>query len=257
MRLHTRTLAIGLGLLVSLALPSFLLAQEEEKKKTPLDFFNELAEQCRTSNALHIKFKLSVITPMGPLNGSCQGQMCKPGFGEMSMHMGDMGEMKFYGDGESIVLVQGKQGFKMGSAWTGDVMPIRLMALFAGEEAKAPGKLDGDRVQVEHDGASEFYTFANGVLKKVEISGGPEQVTLDFEEFAPKRVQDPTTYKRKLPEGVELVDPEEMMGGGELPPLLEPGTDCPEFEVTTHDGKTFKLSSLKGKTVLLNFWFHG
>lgn len=36
--------------------------------------------------------------------------------------------------------------------------------------------------------------------------------------------------------------------------LIKPGTVAPDFKMKTIDGKTFKLSKLKGKTVVLDFW---
>ncbi len=36
--------------------------------------------------------------------------------------------------------------------------------------------------------------------------------------------------------------------------LIKPGSTAPDFKMKTMDGKTFKLSQLKGKTVVLDFW---
>lgn len=36
--------------------------------------------------------------------------------------------------------------------------------------------------------------------------------------------------------------------------LLKPGVEAPDFNLNTPDGKSFKLSSLKGKYVVLDFW---
>lgn len=36
--------------------------------------------------------------------------------------------------------------------------------------------------------------------------------------------------------------------------LVKPGTQAPDFKMKTIDGKTFQLSKLKGKTVVLDFW---
>ncbi|ADE82030.1 hypothetical protein PRMUPPPA20_04130 [Xylanibacter ruminicola] len=36
--------------------------------------------------------------------------------------------------------------------------------------------------------------------------------------------------------------------------LIQPGTVAPDFTMNTPDGKPFSLSSLKGKTVVLDFW---
>ena len=36
--------------------------------------------------------------------------------------------------------------------------------------------------------------------------------------------------------------------------LVQPGSDAPDFTLTTPDGKPFSLHSLKGKIVVLDFW---
>lgn len=36
--------------------------------------------------------------------------------------------------------------------------------------------------------------------------------------------------------------------------LVRPGTEAPDFELKTPDGETFRLSSLKEKIVVLDFW---
>jgi len=36
--------------------------------------------------------------------------------------------------------------------------------------------------------------------------------------------------------------------------MLKPGEPAPDFTVQTHEGKTFSLSSVRGKKVLL--WFY-
>ena len=37
-------------------------------------------------------------------------------------------------------------------------------------------------------------------------------------------------------------------------PMLQPGDDAPDFDLTCHDGKPVKLSDLRGQYVLL--WFY-
>lgn len=36
--------------------------------------------------------------------------------------------------------------------------------------------------------------------------------------------------------------------------LVKPGTEAPDFQLKTPDGASFSLSSLRGKTVVLDFW---
>lgn len=39
--------------------------------------------------------------------------------------------------------------------------------------------------------------------------------------------------------------------------LPAPGSTAPDASVTRLDGQSLALSALRGRTVLLNFWFHG
>ncbi|MDA8353811.1 MAG: thiol-disulfide oxidoreductase ResA [Firmicutes bacterium] len=45
-----------------------------------------------------------------------------------------------------------------------------------------------------------------------------------------------------------------MGGEGEKETAVEPGKKAPDFQLETLDGEKMKLSDLKGKVVLLNFW---
>ncbi|MFJ7932852.1 peroxiredoxin family protein [Sporosarcina sp. NPDC096371] len=54
---------------------------------------------------------------------------------------------------------------------------------------------------------------------------------------------------------IEKTEPiEEYLVGSEEIPGLEKGTTPPDFELTTLTGDVVKLSDLKGKKVVLNFW---
>lgn len=61
------------------------------------------------------------------------------------------------------------------------------------------------------------------------------------------------TFAFKPPEGATVMDPNSDYEAS----LLAAGADAPDFEAPDLDDKKLKLSSLKGKVVLLNFWFYG
>ena len=65
----------------------------------------------------------------------------------------------------------------------------------------------------------------------------------------PKLPDDAFTFKPK--EGAK-----EAKEAGSSDELLPVGSQAPDFEATDLDGKKVKLSDYRGKTVLLNFWFH-
>jgi len=47
------------------------------------------------------------------------------------------------------------------------------------------------------------------------------------------------------------------VGGTREDALLAVGSAAPDVTLQRLDGPGYPLSSLRGKTVLLNFWFHG
>ncbi|RYG22476.1 redoxin domain-containing protein [bacterium] len=61
------------------------------------------------------------------------------------------------------------------------------------------------------------------------------------------------TFVAKLPEGKAPVDVSAMMGSMSEPPVPV-GSTAPDFTVTGLDGKTVRLSSLRGSPVMLDFW---
>ncbi len=84
----------------------------------------------------------------------------------------------------------------------------------------------------------------------------------------PKEV-DAKSYKRTVPEGYETMDlgdlgyvEEEVVEGEDdgVPPyakdLLPVGAEAPDVTFIGMDDAKYTLSSLRGKTVLLNFWFY-
>ena len=48
----------------------------------------------------------------------------------------------------------------------------------------------------------------------------------------------------------------ELSCGGSGGSLLAVGDEAPDVALQRLDGSTFSLSSLRGRTVLLNFWFY-
>jgi len=76
--------------------------------------------------------------------------------------------------------------------------------------------------------------------------------TLDYKkvDLNPKLPDDAFTFKPK--KGAK-----EAKEAGSSDELLPIGSQAPDFEAADLDGKKVKLTDYKGKTVLLNFWFHG
>ncbi|MBC8329680.1 MAG: hypothetical protein H8E31_13155 [Planctomycetes bacterium] len=99
----------------------------------------------------------------------------------------------------------------------------------------------------------------------------PDTVTSFASVELPEEI-DLLDYRRAVPEGYEIIDlaalgyleeTEEPMEEAEdegVPPyekdLLAVGAAAPDVVFTSMEDADFKLSSLRGKTVLLNFWFY-
>ncbi len=68
---------------------------------------------------------------------------------------------------------------------------------------------------------------------------------------------DKASYAVELPEGYEIAEFEESGGAPDYEAaLLALGEQAPDVTLMGMDDAEFQLSSLKGKTVLLNFWFY-
>jgi outer membrane lipoprotein-sorting protein len=103
--------------------------------------------------------------------------------------------------------------------------------------------------------ATKLWIDARGLIRRSEVksvSGGEESeevVNYKTVDLDPKLPDDAFTFKPK--EGAK-----EGKEAGSSDELLPVGSPAPDFEATDLNGKKVRLSDYKGKTVLLNFWFH-
>lgn len=116
------------------------------------------------------------------------------------------------------------------------------------------GKTTGLVHRIRYDSAELIKMMTeNEEVKK--MSGGvvpkPYWTTEKFTKLSADKALDDKTFDVTLPKGMTVTD----AGGSEAPkPPVPLGKPAPDFEVTSVDGKKQKLSDLKGKVVLIDFW---
>lgn len=88
-----------------------------------------------------------------------------------------------------------------------------------------------------------------------DLGGAAFQVDVVFSSTVIKGEADPADYPVEVPEGYE--EPENTFDETSFEEtLLAVGADAPDVSFTGMDDQGFTLASMKGKTVLLNFWFY-
>jgi len=172
-------------------------------------------------------------------------------------------DIKIYGDGRKldqyINIVNSQESHDL-------IEYIRLTSDWqrksnaAGQEINAnPDKADS----ISQSMSAQFNQFKSQKNNFIARHGNSAALYPAFREINPQ--QDFATYKslasqliKAFPEspmiqqvGVEL---EQQMKLQEANNILAPGKEAPDFEENKIDGTTMKLSDLRGKVVLLDFW---
>jgi len=119
----------------------------------------------------------------------------------------------------------------------------------------------------EEDGVTATYRFQGRTLTSATLA--PDETMAGFIptiEISNIKVEFPENadlenYAASPPEGYELVSvgpefEEEDEEGGMEAGLIELGSPAPAVDMIDLDSGAFALESLRGKTVLLNFWFY-
>jgi|SRR5579862_8235785 len=166
-------------------------------------------------------------TILEPWNGFYSLKSSVAGMVEGARKSGETCEVSYGGTGE----IDGQSC---------DKVLIRSVSTFAG------------RVQDDH--AAYYIARSDHLVRRcVEHilfdgkDGFTSDATLRNIEINPTRIV-PATYKYTPPHGVMLEE------RGHRPALLPSGGKAPEFSAVDSRGKTIKLSGLRGKVVLVDFW---
>ncbi len=203
--------------------------------------------------------------------------------------------MEMVGDGEHVYHVDHVEqtAMKMGSDWKPafqDAFGLDPLMAWAGNELPAFDEIAFAEADEAHAGMTGLVMTTEGTERVIWLdakenlkeyrfrSTDPEAMepstVTTFQKVAMPEKVDPKTYAGSVPEGYEVMDMEEMMQEleelgyvdgeeegeeGESPweaGLLAVGSDAPDVVFTSMEDTTYALSSLRGKTVLMNFWFY-
>jgi hypothetical protein len=253
-----------------------------------------LQQRLSAAQALHLEAVLVMSDPEAPVGEARNFRMtveiaiAQPGAGMVHFAgrvegpEGDREElvMNFLGTGEGIYYVDHEEKLAMhdGEAW--NASQISFFFPFLGD-AWSFGGLTGESweflpADAEHadwrgirvNGTDflmeaaflEVWLDERGDLRRTSVPMGPSaRMESEFSRFETLEEAVPEQYLQLLPEGYEIVGPEDeeqseefSLGGS----LLPAGADAPEVTFVGMDDVAFTLASLRGKTVLLNFWFY-
>lgn len=140
----------------------------------------------------------------------------------------------------------------LGDAWPGDPIEVRGLTLLPADEKRAGWTGFTTLVEDPYGDEQRAETWFDEQRRlcslRLPIGGtGAFLVTIESLETP----ADPTAkpFLHAVPDGYEVVVPDHGEG------LLDVGAEAPDVRFIGMDDVEFSLSSLRGKTVLLNFWF--
>ena len=167
-------------------------------------------------------------------------------------------DMEVVGTGEKLFLLNHvDKTIQPGPAEWQNFFSMYLMRTWGAGAPEVDGvtltEADGlRRLAIEWGGQTETLVVdKEGRIVAGEARGPGPLVKHVFKRFEARSDVDPKTYAAKIPDGYATFDPFAEMNAS----LLEVGAAAPDVSVTGMDDKVMKLADLKGKTVVLNFWF--
>ncbi|KAA3611819.1 MAG: hypothetical protein DWQ01_06965 [Planctomycetota bacterium] len=245
-----------------------VLAKYQKAKALEMDFhlrFTPLQEEKEEAGEEMNDFKVSMRVMRGAAGHI---QMSEP---SQSM------EFTLAGDGEGVFMLDHERKIKMpigeDFSMIGEMVPLAPMVAWIGEAPKEPKEIEvlpgpeefpiltGLRFQEGANQQTLWLTPDNRVIAAFFIQDQGEaypKVRYDLQ-FSSVRLLDEAEvedFAYDIPEEYEQPDESEFAGEQSFEAsLLAVGSEAPEVEFSDLGGASFDLASLKGKTVLLNFWF--
>lgn len=201
------------------------------------------------------------------ISGDCEIRLARPLLGTVKTTQ-DGASVSYLADGAKVYWVDdaARRCQELGAALTDlpfvrDFVPLRV---WADPKAPAPVSVElledparpgaqGLKLQLAHGSQTVWLDPHNQVLAATWIEGEESPpIELRFSRWSTPEAVDLALYQAKLPEGYAVVKQEPLdFDYG----LLAVGSAAPEVRMTDLDGKSFALSDLRGRTILLNFWF--
>jgi len=184
----------------------------------------------------------------------------------------DLASNEFIGNGEGIFHLDhdGRVAAPFGDQWgflQPEIAPLRsFLARKAVSAASVeeisdetrPG-LSGLRCTFEDGETQTLWVDEAGTLRGAQVSSddGEAKIELDvrIDGWKLSAEADLADYVVPIPEGFTVEEPDDGMADYEAD-LIAVGDAAPEVTLTGMDDAAFQLSALKGKTIVLNFWFY-
>ncbi len=147
----------------------------------------------------------------------------------------------------------------LGKGWAGEEVPADTVVFLPAREDHTDWiglALTGADIFGEEATASAWLD-AQGALQSFRLPlGGTAMLIYSFEKLELLKQVDVKEFLTVLPEGFEVIETSEQEAPDFEAGLLSVGATAPEVSFTAMDDAQVALASLKGKTVLLNFWFY-
>jgi hypothetical protein len=262
-----RRVFLGLALLASAPLLAGEPAEDPARR-----LLVEVLARFKTANALDVVAKIDrkmhVQGKDVAMTIELEAHVARPAHGTVDLKS-DTFHFGLVGDGETVYVVNhgNKQCQEQGDSFPPFFLMLAPVAAWCDPETEpeftsvelvkdeATPELRGLKVTGK-DGRNEtWWMDAQGNLVRAAaeqtIQAGSVTETFQFTRFDAVKDAEVAKYTAKLPEGYVLHDPLAEMNAA----LLKVGEEVPDVAVTDLDGKVMRLRDLKGKTLLLNFWF--
>jgi len=210
--------------------------------------------QCAVSDGVHLtdvsnQKELGAMKYGAPSSISTAGSM----YMQHPMFCGSLLYQFFGGRDHFGNLVQASKGsVKFGKALTLDGHPCKLVSFYAtgnyGHMDVAIATDDGLVRRISYD-SEPLMKMVAGQLPKGQK--GTQSSTESYSKIQVNQTVNASEFTTAIPKGTKTM---EMGRSAENTPPVPIGKPAPDFEVASLAGKPVRLSSLKGKVVLLDFW---
>jgi hypothetical protein len=247
--------------------------------------WRELQKGFRDAAALRIRSTIVLSDPAAEeadartLKLQVEAEMMRPSAGSIRIEGAEYGpgdaveavHVRYLGDGRRILQVEdeSRSAFAecaawaecsamfflsyLGPEWSGDLIGTDEVAFLPAREDR-PGwtgiGLTGPDLFGEQ-ATSEAWLDPQGELRSFVLPiGGTAKLVAEIAALERLAEADPKAFVRALPEGYEIAEEVDFEAG-----MLEVGAEAPAVTLIGLDDVEFTLASLRGKTVLLNFWF--
>ena len=258
---------LALALSHALALTAGFAPPAAQRGESPESAYRRFVQGFESAAAIETEFKLHGAGVPGQLLGECK--LARPMSGYVRFRQGGA-EQRMVANGAAFYYLDDEQRtFNRALNGFADTPILNGLSPFAAWLSEEP--LEAERIrrlpsrdqatevlQIEFFSHQETLWIRNGgqllaarVVPKHGPSKGRER-SFQFQRAAALRRADPDRYEVQVPGGYREI----MLDRSVESRLLGIGQRAPDATVTTLVGDDIRLSELKGRLVLLNFWFY-